>query len=345
MCMRVRKCGRGCGGGSGCGDPGRCDVQVCRDGSVTPQSPLLGAKMLRPESPDERAPLPGDPSSVLCWPTKRSSQVILAVPNAWRFFFPSHFCSLPCLRKVGEPLPASLPSLPPAPHSPVPWPCLAKPSPKTRSASAPPGGHSRLYSAPAHSAPLGPPGRGLLGTRPAREACKGLRVPVSGQGLQHESGDWRGRDRRLRPGTGAGERQACALGRPPRGKGGGGGARAALSVCLSARPPSAYRPPLRARGGASCHPLRCPLFCCQEGAPRARGAGAGRALGGRAPPPGWQGKAWGLAWITPGTPPGRDSAGQAPSPAHSTSAAPRLPCPCSPGSRGKPMNGERASGG
>lgn len=151
--------------------------------------------------------------------------------------------------------------------------------PGTGSASAPPCGHAGALQPP--QARGGGLSCGLCGAgNSAAGSVRLSKLRLPGQRARgskgFESCGWQRLRAIVRVPRGRGARQVgAAPGRPRHGKGGGGGQeRGALSVCLSPRPPSAYRPPLRARGGASRHPLWMPSVLlpreCQE-SPRRRG--------------------------------------------------------------------------
>lgn len=113
-------------------------------------------------------------------------------------------------------------------------------------------------------------------------------------------------------GTGGGDRLAWAAPGGRRvGKVGAGAARGALSVCLSERPPSSYRPPLRARGGASCHPLWMPSVLLPRGRPRSPGRWGQEGHWAAGSPPRMRAGAAGRTCFgAPSCPQGRDSVGQ-----------------------------------
>lgn len=92
---------------------------------------------------------------------------------------------------------------------------------------------------------------------------------------------------------------------------GRGRERGTLSVCLSERPPSSYRPPLRARGGTSCHPLWMPSVLLPRGRPRSPGRWGQEGHWAAGFPPRMQAGAAGRACFgAPSCPQGRDSVGQ-----------------------------------
>ena len=159
-------------------------------------------------------------------------------------------------------------------NPPVLFPCLTGLTcPRTHSASAPPSGQSLARQ---HPPSLAQPGGGVSFEDSVRwrsvlwkRLCAPFQSQTARAGCQgswgFESCRWRRQKATVQGARGRSARQA-QVERPRRGKGGGGGwAWGALSVCLSPRPPSAYRRPLRARGGASCHPLWMPSVLVPRG--------------------------------------------------------------------------------